>query len=102
MNLSQFIRNLAILGYSKQLPALSGTTTSIGGGALLAGAAATGTVNIVGATTGMAVIVSPVTYPGDGVDWQGYVSSTGVVTVKVTGIVAVTPAASIYNVRIIQ
>ncbi len=84
------------------LPILSGTTAAIGGGALAAGGTATGTVAIAGATTAMAVVVTPSAYPGNGVDWAGYVSSSGVVTVVITAIIAVTPTATTYNVRVIQ
>lgn len=83
------------------LPPLSGVSGSIGGGALVAGGTATGTVNIAGAAVGMAVEVTPTTYPGAGVVWAGYVSSAGVVTVVVTGVIAVTPTASTYNVRVL-
>jgi len=83
-------------------PVLTGTTGSIGGSALLAGACSTGTVSITGATTGMAVVATPVTYPTAGNFWQSYVSSAGVVTVAVCAAVADTPTASVYNVRIIQ
>lgn len=81
---------------------LSGTTGSIGGGALLAGACTSGTVAVTGSTTAMSVVATPVTYPGDGTDWKGYVSSAGTVTVKVCALVAVTPTAGNYNVRVIQ
>jgi hypothetical protein len=81
---------------------LSGTTGSIGGSALLAGACTSGTVSVTGATTGMVAIASPVTYPGDGFDWASYVSVAGTVTVKVCGFIAGTPTASAYNVRVIQ
>lgn len=84
------------------LPVLSGTTSSIGGSLLLAGACATTTVNVTGATTAMAVAVTPVTFPGAGTTWNGYVSSAGVVTAQVCAIVAATPTASTYNVRVIQ
>lgn len=84
------------------LPSLSGTTSSIGGGLLLAGACATTTVNVTGATTSMAIAVTPVTFPGAGTTWNGYVSSAGVVTAQVCAIVAATPTASAYNVRVIQ
>jgi hypothetical protein len=80
---------------------LSGTSPAIGGSALLAGGTATDTVNISGAAVGMAVAVTPNTYPGAGVDWDAYVSAPGVVTVVVTGIIAVTPTASTYNVRVL-
>lgn len=84
------------------LPVLSGTTSSIGGSLLLAGACATTTVSITGATTSMAVAVTPVTFPGAGTTWNGYVSSAGVITAQVCAIVAATPTASTYNVRVIQ
>lgn len=81
---------------------LTGTTGSIGGGALLAGACTSGTVAVTSSTTAMAVQASPVTYPGDGNYWLAYVSTAGTVTVKVCGAVAGTPTASTYNVRVIQ
>ena len=61
---------------------MSGTTGSIGGSALTSGTCASGTATITGATTSMAVVASPVTYPGDAYTWKGYVSATGTVTVK--------------------
>jgi hypothetical protein len=81
---------------------LAGTTGSIGGSALAAGACTSGTVNVTGATTSMAVVATPATYPGDGMAWRPYVSSMGVVTVKVCADVAGTPTASTYSVRVIQ
>lgn len=81
---------------------LSGTTGSIGGGALVAGQCTSGTVSVTNSTTSMSVIATPATYPGDGAEWEGYVSSAGTVTVKVCAIVALTPTASTYNVRVLQ
>lgn len=78
------------------------TTTSIGGGALLAGTCASGTASVTGSSTGNTVSVSPNTYPGDGIIWYGYVSSAGTVTVKVCSILALTPTSSTYNIRVIQ
>ena len=78
----------------------TGTTGAIGGGALVAGACTSGTVAVGSSTTAMAVIASPVTYPGDGIFWHGYVSAAGTVTVKVCASVAATPIASNYNVRV--
>ena len=77
-------------------------TSSIGGSALAAGACASTTVSATSSTTSMAVVASPVTYPGDGAYWLAYVSAAGTVTVKVCASVAMTPAASGYNVRVIQ
>jgi hypothetical protein len=80
---------------------LSGVSSSIGGGALLAGACASTTVNITGATTAMAVEATPVADPGAGNYWQAFVSSTGVVTARVCAAVAGTPTATTYNIRVI-
>jgi hypothetical protein len=83
-------------------PVLAGTTGSIGGGALGAGACTTGTVAVTSSTTAMAVAVSPVADPGTSVSWQGFVSSAGTVTVRVCALVATTPTATTYNVRVLQ
>jgi hypothetical protein len=83
-------------------PNLSGTTGSIGGSALAAGACASGTVSIANSTTAMAVAATPATYPGAGFWWDGYVSAPGTVTVNICAAVAATPASSIFNVRVIQ
>ena len=83
---------------------LSGTSGSIGGSALTAGQCASGTATVAGATTSMAVAVSPAggNNPGTSFYWQGYVSSAGTVTVRVCALVAGTPTATTYNVRVIQ
>jgi hypothetical protein len=83
-------------------PILAATTGSIGGSALAAGGCASATVSVPGATSAMAVTATPATYPGDGVFWHGIVSAAGTVTVKVCAAVAVTPAASAYNVRVLR
>ncbi len=59
------------------------TTASIGGSALTAGTCASGTASITGVSTSMAVVATPVTYPGDAFYWKAYVSAAGTVTVKV-------------------
>lgn len=81
---------------------LSATTGTITPGAILAGVCANGTVAVTGATTAMTVSVSANTYPGDGTLYYGYVSVNGTVTVKVCAVVALTPVASTYNVRVTQ
>jgi hypothetical protein len=83
-------------------PALSGVSPTMGGRALSAGRCATALLDLPGTTTAMAVDVSPVIYPGDGFYWRGYVSAAGTVTVKVCAVVAGSPIASAYNVRVIQ
>lgn len=83
-------------------PVLSGTTGSIGGGLLTAGSCTSGTVSIGSSTTSMVALADPNTYPGDGLIWDAQITSNGTATVKVCAIVALTPAASTYNVRVIQ
>ncbi len=94
--------NVATDAFVKSNLPLAGTTGSIGGSSLALGACTSGTVSITGATTSMAVVASPTTYPGDGMVWRPYVSAAGTVTVKVCAAVAGTPTASTYNVRVIQ
>lgn len=88
-----------LLGLSQTL---TGTTTSITGTSLAAGACDTGTATVAASTTAMGVVATPVTYPGDGFYWVGYVSTAGTVTVKVCATAAGTPTSSAYNVRVIQ
>jgi hypothetical protein len=82
-------------------PILTGTTASIGGGALVGGTCASGTVGITGAATSMVAASDPNTYPGDGATWSAQVTSSNTVTVRVCATVALTPTASTYNVRVI-
>ncbi len=83
-------------------PYLTGTTGTITPGPLAAGACGSGTAMITGVTTAMAIAVTPVAYPGDGAWWEGYVSGTNTVTVKVCSSIIGTPGASAYNVRALQ
>lgn len=77
-------------------------TASIGGGALLAGVAATGTTTVVGARVGMAVLTTPATYPGAGFVWQSYVSADDTVVTKVLAVVNGTPTATTYYLRLVK
>ncbi|WP_175777531.1 hypothetical protein [Burkholderia anthina] len=96
-----FVDGITVKGTSV-LGNLSGTSGSIGGSALAAGACTSGTASISGATSSMTVTVSPSANPGAGFDWNGYVSASGTVTVNLCAIAAGTPTATIYNVRVIQ
>lgn len=80
---------------------LIGTTGTIGGSSLAAGACLTGTVAIVGATTAMAVATNPVTYPGDVAYWKAYVSSAGTVTAASCMVTAGTPVATVFQIRVV-
>lgn len=81
--------------------ALSGTSASIGGGLLAAGACASATVTVTGATTTMSAVATPVTYPGNGNFWSAQVTAVDTVTVRVCAILLGTPTASTYNVRVL-
>ena len=76
----------------------TGTTGSIGGSSVGAGACTSGTLSLTGVATGMVATADPITYPGDGFHWLVYVSGANTVTVKVcnatTG--SLTPTASAY------
>jgi hypothetical protein len=96
---SCFVSNVAC---NTGAPVLTGTTGSIGGGALLAGACTTGTASVASSTTSMSVAAAPVSDPGTSVTWEGFVSSAGTVTVRVCALIAATPTATTYNVRVLQ
>lgn len=84
-------------------PTLAATTASLGGSVLLLGARSCNTTNVAGALSGMSVQASPNGDPGAGVSPpNAWVSSSGVVTTCISALVAVTPTAQTYNLRIIQ
>lgn len=91
----------AITAYVQSQLLKAGSTASIGGSPLAAGACASGTVAVTGATTAMTAVASPVTYPGDGMVWSAQVTTSAVVTVRVCAIVSGTPTASVYRVRVL-
>jgi len=80
-----------------------GTTASIGGSALVAGACATGTVTVTGATTAMAAFATPISADPTngailGVSVLAKVTSANTVTVSVCVPIIGTPTASTYRV----
>lgn len=81
---------------------LTGTTSSIGGGALLLNACASGTASVSGATTAMHVYgITPSADPNAAAtqtyDWYGRVTSSSTVTVYVCALAAGTPSATTYS-----
>ena len=82
---------------------LTGSTGSLGGSAIANGACSTTVATITGAALGQAVIVTPTTVPGAGFFWDGYVSTTNTITVRVCNATGSTnsPTASGYNIRVI-
>ncbi|MCA8237773.1 hypothetical protein [Burkholderia cenocepacia] len=85
-------------------PVLSATTASIGGSALSAGACATGTVTVTGATGTMTALASPAsgTDPGTNFTVRAFVNGLNSAAVYVCAITAGTPTATTYNVRVLQ
>jgi hypothetical protein len=83
---------------------LATTTGRIGGSPLYPGACTAVTVPLKGAGRGMAVAISPDSDPGEGLSWEGWISSPGRVTVRVCNISRRrrTPSAQEYNVRVVQ
>lgn len=82
---------------------LTGTTDSIGGGALLAGSCATGTATVTGATTSMVASAQAsdgTNIPGVGTSVSAVVTATNTVTVSVCALLAVTPASKQYTVKV--
>jgi hypothetical protein len=98
-----FPNKSGVFALTSDLPAtiLTGTSPSIGGGILTAGSCTSATTTVAGATSTMVVSVTPVTYPGDGTVWMGYVSLTNEVTTKVCTVATLTPAASVYRLRVL-
>ena len=82
--------------------ALSGTTGSLGGAPMTAGETITTAVTITGASVGMVAVCNPQTYPGDSFCWDAYVSSADTATVRLTAVLAGTPVASLYSVRLLN
>jgi hypothetical protein len=83
---------------------LSGTTGSIGGGALLAGACASGTATVTGATVGMPAMAAPsdgTNIIALGTSIGATVTSANTVTVNVCALVALTPTSKQYAVRVV-
>jgi len=83
---------------------LSGTTSSIGGGLLAAGASASGTATVTGAIVGMVCMAQP----SDGTNMYALganigctVTATNTVTVNVVAIITLTPASKTYVVRVV-
>ncbi len=81
---------------------LSATSGSLGGAPILAGQTITIATSVLGATTAMVALASPVTYPGDGFNWDAYVDTADSVTVRLTAVLAGTPNASLYNIRVVR
>ena len=83
---------------------ISCTTGSIGGSLLTVGASASGTATCTGATTGMvcdAQASDGTNMPALGATPNCTVTAANVATVNVVAIVALTPAAKTYSIRVI-
>lgn len=80
---------------------LSGTSTSLNPGVMTSGQRATVNVTVTGATTAMVATCSPTVDPGAGFVWTAFVSAPNTVTVCLTCVLAGTPSAATYVVRVL-
>lgn len=78
-----------------------GTTASIGGSALAAGACTTGTATMTGLTSTMTLVASPAANPGTGYSVRAYFTNATTATVELCNITTAsqTPTSTTYNVR---
>jgi hypothetical protein len=84
-------------------PSLTAVSPSIGGGLLTLGSctsAAAGATVVAGAQVGMRVTATPLSFPGLGATWYGYVSAANTVTVQVCALVALTPTATTFAIGV--
>lgn len=94
-----------VCGTSVAAPYLTGTTGSIGGGLLLAGACASGIATVTGADPGDPVAVSAsdgTNIPALGASISGTVTSANTVTVNVCALLSLTPTAKTYTVKVLH
>jgi hypothetical protein len=68
--------------------------------ATTAGTCVHSTTSVTGATTGMAVSVSPVSTPGVGAQWSAFVSSTNVVTINECAVATSAGGTIAFNIRV--
>lgn len=78
---------------------MSGSVT-MGGSLLLAGGCQSQDVTVTGATVGMGVNVNPTTDPGGGSTQYAWVNAANTVRVRVCGIIAITPASTTYQIKV--
>jgi hypothetical protein len=78
------------------------TTSSLGGGALLAGACSSVSTAATGLSSTTAFMTTPKNDPGDGFFWSTIADSATSARTRVCASVAGTPNASVYNVKIIH
>jgi hypothetical protein len=76
-------------------------TSSAFATATTAGTCVHNTTSVTGATTSMAVVVSPVSTPGVGAVWSGFVSSSGNVTINECAVAASAGGTIAFNIRVI-
>jgi hypothetical protein len=96
--------NLGLGSSATQSAILRGTTTAISGTITGVGACLSATtVTVTGARTTMVVLATPVTNPGVGALWSGWVSSNDTVSVQLCSALAtLSLTSSAYNVAVIQ
>ncbi len=81
----------------------SSSTPAIGGSELSPGACATATTTMSGLSTSSSVFfTSPQIYPGDGIWWDSYATSSTLIITRVCAAATSTPVSSVYNIKVIK
>jgi len=78
---------------------MNATLTSWAPGALLLGASVTTTVTVAGAAAGMACVATPSGDLGAGAVYVAWISAPNTVSIRVTAVIAQTPATLNWQVR---
>lgn len=73
---------------------------TLGGSLLLAGGCQSTDVTVANAAVGMGVNINPRTDPGSGSIQYAFIKAAGIITIRVCGIIAITPASTTYDVRV--
>lgn len=82
-------------------PVLTATSAAFAT-ATTAGTCVQNTTAVVGTTTAMAVIASPVSTPGVGAEWSAFVSSAGNVTIIECAVATSAGGTIAFNIRVTQ
>jgi len=81
---------------------VTGVSSTITPGILLAGACATAsTITVPGARAGMVVVATPTSDLGVSTVWTPWISANDTVSLRICGLIGLTPAAITWNIRVI-
>jgi len=89
--------------YVAATPTILGTTATIGGSLMALNSSVTGTGTVTGATVGQNCLATPSdgTFPPAGIQVACAISASNTATVRLTALISATPAAVVYNIRVL-